>query len=232
MPARSPPRGRPACGRPAAAGGRGVRVLAAMLAGAAWVAVPVWLKLRFGVLEVISTLLLNFVRVAGELDGRARCRSRRHLSTERSDRRGGSAPRAAGDALHAVSAIALGAAVALWYVFARTLWGSRLRAVGAGPRAAEISGRIDARRMAAVALLARARLRAGGRNRDRRRLLRPVQNPLRGTASRHRGGAAGAAASSGGGGDGTPVRRARGGCRRDAARRGVPRWPSTSWRRW
>ena len=36
-------------------------LLAAMLAGAAWVAVPVWLKLRFGVLEVISTLLLNFV---------------------------------------------------------------------------------------------------------------------------------------------------------------------------
>ncbi|HKP50745.1 MAG TPA: hypothetical protein VJU17_12060, partial [Gemmatimonadales bacterium] len=31
------------------------------LAGAAWIAVPVWLKLRFGVIEVISTLLLNFV---------------------------------------------------------------------------------------------------------------------------------------------------------------------------
>ena len=31
------------------------------LAGAIWIAVPVWLKLRFGVIEVISTLLLNFV---------------------------------------------------------------------------------------------------------------------------------------------------------------------------
>ena len=38
-------------------------------------------------------------------------------------------------------------------MFARTLWGFRLRAVGAGPRAAEVSGRVDARRMAAVALL-------------------------------------------------------------------------------
>ena len=36
-------------------------LVAAMLAGLAWVVVPVWLKLRFGVLEVISTLLLNFV---------------------------------------------------------------------------------------------------------------------------------------------------------------------------
>ena len=36
-------------------------LLAATLAGVAWVVVPVWLKLRFGVLEVISTLLLNFV---------------------------------------------------------------------------------------------------------------------------------------------------------------------------
>ena len=30
-------------------------------AGALWVALPAWLRLRFGVLEVISTLLLNFV---------------------------------------------------------------------------------------------------------------------------------------------------------------------------
>ena len=33
-------------------------------AGALWVAVPAWLRLRFGVLEVISTLLLNFVAEA------------------------------------------------------------------------------------------------------------------------------------------------------------------------
>ena len=48
-------------GGPARGGGGGRCSLAAMLAGAAWVVVPVWLRLRFGVLEVISTLLLNFV---------------------------------------------------------------------------------------------------------------------------------------------------------------------------
>ena len=35
--------------------------LAAAAAGGAWIVLPVWLKRRFGVLEVISTLLLNFV---------------------------------------------------------------------------------------------------------------------------------------------------------------------------
>ena len=33
----------------------------ATIAGAVWMVVPVWLKLRFGVIEVITTLLLNFV---------------------------------------------------------------------------------------------------------------------------------------------------------------------------
>src|SRR6185503_10835345 len=38
--------------------------LGAALAGLLWIALPVLLKLRFGVLEVISTLLLNFVAEA------------------------------------------------------------------------------------------------------------------------------------------------------------------------
>src|SRR5690606_27551244 len=36
-------------------------LLAAAIAGAAWAAVPAWLKKRFGALEVISTIMLNFV---------------------------------------------------------------------------------------------------------------------------------------------------------------------------
>jgi simple sugar transport system permease protein len=50
--------------------------------------------------------------------------------------------------------IAIAVGLILWFVFARTLWGFRLRAVGLGPRAAEVSGRIDSQRMGAVALLA------------------------------------------------------------------------------
>ncbi len=126
----------------------------AAIAGALWVALPVWLQLRFGVIEVISTLVLNFVAeslvslmVQGPLQesqgiypqsDMIAASSRLPLLTGR---------------LHAGLVLALIGAAALWYVFRRTLWGFHLRAVGTGPRAAEISGRIDARRVGAVALL-------------------------------------------------------------------------------
>ena len=119
------------------------------------VAVPVWLKLRFGVIEVITTLLLNFVAesfvslmVQGPLQESQQIYPQSDPIAEAAR-----LPLLPGTRLHTGLALALVAAVALWYVFSRTLWGFRLRAVGAGPRAAEVSGRIDARRMAAVALL-------------------------------------------------------------------------------
>ena len=152
-------------GRPAGVATTSV-LLAATLAGMAWVLVPVWLKLRFGVLEVISTLLLNFVAealvslmVQGPLQEAQHIYPQSDLIAEAAR-----LPLLPGTRLHAGLLLALVGAVALWYVFARTLWGFRLRAVGAGPRAAEISGRIDARRMGAVALLASGALAglAGG----------------------------------------------------------------------
>ncbi|MBA3892307.1 MAG: hypothetical protein H0X69_01230 [Gemmatimonadales bacterium] len=57
-----------------------------------------------------------------------------------------------GTRLHAGILLALAGALVLWHVFARTVWGFRLRAVGLGPRAAEISGGIDGRWTAAAAL--------------------------------------------------------------------------------
>jgi ABC-type uncharacterized transport system permease subunit len=129
--------------------------VAAALAGMAWVAVPVLLKFRFGVLEVISTLLLNFVAEAlVSLMVQGPLQERQHIYPQ-SDQIAEAArlPVLPGSRLHAGFALALGAAVVVWYLFARTYWGFKLRAVGAGARAAEISGRIDARRISAVALL-------------------------------------------------------------------------------
>lgn len=128
---------------------------AAVLAGGAWVAVPVWLRHRFGVLEVISTLLLNFVAESlVSLMVQGPLQESQHIYPQ-SDPIADAArlPILPDTRLHAGLAVALGAAAVLWYVFARTLWGFQLRAVGVGPRAAEISGRIDARRVGAVALL-------------------------------------------------------------------------------
>lgn len=128
---------------------------AALLAGGACVVVPVWLQLRYGVLEAISTLLLNFVAASlVSLMVQGPLQESRHIYPQ-SDPIAEAArlPVVPGTRLHAGIVLALLAAAGLWYLFARTLWGFRLRAVGAGPRAAAISGRIDARRMAAVALL-------------------------------------------------------------------------------
>jgi simple sugar transport system permease protein len=140
-------------GRPAPLAA-GALLLAAALAGAAWVAVPVWLKLRFGVIEVISTLLLNFVAeslvslmVLGPLQERNRIYPQSDVISEAAR-----LPLLSGTRLHAGILLALIAALILWFLFARTLWGFRLRAVGVGPRAAEVSGGIDSQRMGAAAL--------------------------------------------------------------------------------
>jgi simple sugar transport system permease protein len=124
------------------------------LAGTLWVALPIWLKLRFGVLEVISTLLLNFVAEAlVSLMVQGPLQEHQHIYPQ-SDSIAEVArlPLLPGTRLHAGFALALAGAAILWYIFDRTLWGFRLRAVGASPRAAEISGRIDSRRMIALAL--------------------------------------------------------------------------------
>jgi general nucleoside transport system permease protein len=129
--------------------------VAAALAGMAWIAIPVLLKLRFGVLEVISTLLLNFVAEAlVSLLVQGPLQERQHIYPQ-SDPIAEAArlPLMPGSRLHVGFALALVAALLVWYLFTRTHWGFKLRVVGAGARAAEISGRIDARRITAVALL-------------------------------------------------------------------------------
>ena len=124
-------------------------------AGALWVAVPAWLRLRFGVLEVISTLLLNFVAealvsfmVQGPLQ------ESQHIYPQ-SDQLPISArlPVLPGTRLHLGIVIALGCCVLVWYLFRRTMLGFELRAVGRGPIAARVSGGLRVQRIGAMALL-------------------------------------------------------------------------------
>ena len=126
----------------------------AILAGALWVAVPVLLRVRYGVLEVISTLLLNFIAEATtSLVVQGPLQERQGIYPQ-SDAIAESArlPVLPGTRLHAGLLLALVGAGVLHVLFTRTLWGFQLRAVGLGPRAAEISGRIDSRWMAAAGL--------------------------------------------------------------------------------
>ena len=126
-----------------------------ILAGVLWVALPVLLRVRFGVLEVISTLLLNFVAdalVSWMVQGPLQEAKRIY---PQSDPIAASArlPQVPGTRLHLGLLLAIGLAVVLWVIYRRTLWGFQLRATGAGPLAAGIAGRIDTKKMLATALL-------------------------------------------------------------------------------
>jgi simple sugar transport system permease protein len=127
----------------------------ALAAGAAWVTVPAWLRLRFGVLEVISTLLLNFVAemlvsfmVQGPLQ------EPQHIYPQ-SDQLPLSVrlPVFPTTRLHLGIVLALSCCVAVWYLFRRTMAGFELRAVGKGPRAARVTGGLRVERLGAMALL-------------------------------------------------------------------------------
>jgi len=126
-----------------------------ILAGVLWVALPVLLRVRFGVLEVISTLLLNFVAdalVSWMVQGPLQETKRIY---PQSDPIAASArlPQVPGTRLHLGLLLAIGLALVLWLIYRRTLWGFQLRATGAGPLAARIAGRIDTKKMIAMALL-------------------------------------------------------------------------------
>lgn len=128
---------------------------AALVAGLLWAVVPVILRLRFGVLEVISTLLLNFVAealVSWMVQGPLQ--ESRHTYPQ-SDPIGLAArlPQLSGTRLHLGLAIALALAALLWVFERRTLAGFQLRATGENPLAARVIGGVRVGRVFAGALL-------------------------------------------------------------------------------
>lgn len=131
-----------------------VVLAAALAAGLLWASVPILLRLRFGVLEVISTLLLNFVAdalVSWMVQGPLQ--ESRHVYPQ-SDLLPVAArlPVLPGTRLHLGIVIALLLAVGLRVFFQYTLPGFRFRATGANPLAARIIGGVNTRRVFALAL--------------------------------------------------------------------------------
>jgi general nucleoside transport system permease protein len=130
---------------------------AGMTAGGAWGAIAAALRVRFGVNEVISTIMLNFIAlhlvgwlVRGPLQEPLRIYPQSAM-IEASARLPVLMP---GTRLHAGVAIAVLGALALWWLLRSTAPGFRIRAVGENPRAAEIAGRVRVARTAALALVA------------------------------------------------------------------------------
>lgn len=130
---------------------------AGALGGAAWAGIAAWLRQRFGVLEVISTIMLNFVAAAliswivrGPLQEPTKVYP---MSVTFSD----SAHwpfLISGQRTHLGLVLGVGAAALLWFVLARTAMGFRVRAVGAGAAAAASAGGVDAARVQWKAFLA------------------------------------------------------------------------------
>jgi simple sugar transport system permease protein len=135
-------------------------LLGGAAAGALLMLGPTWLKLRLGVDEVVTTLLLNFVAlllVGLLLEGPLQ--DPMSLGWPQSPPLADAAtlPRlAARTRLHAGLLLALLAAVLAWLYLERTVWGFEARAVGANPAAAEFAG------MPVGAVLLRSGLVSGG----------------------------------------------------------------------
>ena len=131
-------------------------LLGAAIAGAAWAWIAAVLRLRFHVLEVISTILLNFV--AANLVSylvRGPLQEPTHIYPQTSAiplvaqlPRFGAATR-----LHLGFAIAALACVVSWWVIRYTAGGFRLRVVGANPHAARSAGQINVEQVTMRAFL-------------------------------------------------------------------------------
>jgi simple sugar transport system permease protein len=118
--------------------------MAAMVAGATLLLGPALLKTRFGVDEVVTTLLLNFVVllfVSMLLEGPLK--DPMGLGWPQSSKVIADAqlPRiVTGKRLHYGFVLALAAAVAVWVVMKKTALGYEMRAVGHNPQAARFAG--------------------------------------------------------------------------------------------
>ena len=144
-----------------------VALLASAVAGGAWAGIAALLRARYGVLEVISTIMLNFVAanlvsylVRGPLQEPTRVYPQTESIAEVTR-----LPRLwDGTRLHAGVLIAIGIGIAVWWILARTAAGFRTRAVGASPTAAEVTGRVSVARVTSGALVASGALAglAGG----------------------------------------------------------------------
>ena len=124
-------------------------------AGAGWAGIAAWLRRRFGVLEVISTIMLNFLAldcvawlVRGPLQEPTHIYPQTSMLSV-----GFNMPRLFAIRLHAGFLLALIAAIAAGWVLRQTAPGFRLRATGANPFAAASAGRIDVDRTATRAFL-------------------------------------------------------------------------------
>jgi general nucleoside transport system permease protein len=134
-----------------------VLMLAAFAGGALMLSVPTWLKTRFGVDEVVTTLLLNFIillfvsmlleDVLKDPTGLGWPQTKKVIADAQLPKL------IAGKRLHAGFVIALIAAIVVWIIDRKHVLGFEMRAVGHNARAANFAGISVNRVLAKTALL-------------------------------------------------------------------------------
>ena len=124
-------------------------LLAAGIAGALWAGIAAELRRRFHVLEIISTIMLNFIAihlVSYLVRGPLQEPTRIYPQTESLPASSHLPILLPGTRLHAGFVVALVITLVLSWLLRKTAIGFRIRATGASPLAASIAGRVDIRK--------------------------------------------------------------------------------------
>ena len=144
-----------------------ILVVASAAGGALWAAIPGALKARFGVHEVINTIMMNFIAVGltsylvinvfrepGQMTPQtAEIAASGHLPRLAGAFQRLGIPLPYANPLNASILIALGAVALAWFILHRTTFGYEVRAVGRNAKAAEYAG-INVRRTLVLAMVA------------------------------------------------------------------------------
>ena len=134
-----------------------VSLASGAVAGAMWAAIAAELRRRFHVLEIISTIMLNFIAihlVSYLVRGPLQEPTRIFPQTPTLEPFARLPILVSGTRLHLGFLIAIVIALALGWFFAKTVSGFRVRAAGASPRAAWSAGRINVGKTSFLVFLA------------------------------------------------------------------------------
>jgi general nucleoside transport system permease protein len=149
-----------------------VMAIAGMAAGAIWGFIPGYLKAKFNVNEIISTLMMNYIAIAwinfwifavwSEGGFQMSPRFPETAWLPRLSEYASSIPLFRGLTTHAGLLLGILAAIALWFIVYRSRWGYEIRLIGDNPNAAQYAGISITRNTIWVMMLSGALAGLGG----------------------------------------------------------------------
>ena len=149
-----------------------VMAIAGMAAGAIWGFIPGYLKAKFNVNEIISTLMMNYIAIAwinfwifavwSEGGFQMSPRFPETSWLPRLSEYASSIPLFRGLTTHAGLLLGIAAAILLWFIVYRSRWGYEIRLIGDNPHAAQYAGISITRNTIWVMMLSGALAGLGG----------------------------------------------------------------------